>query len=77
MCTLKNMSLRRGAGFERVDLLGGFLEMRDQIVPILCLFQAGEGHFRAWDVFFGVLKVIKLQIHRQCHDPFRFLGLRE
>jgi hypothetical protein len=36
-----------------------FLEIGDEVVAILVLLQAGEGHFSARDVFLGVLQVLK------------------
>ena len=35
----------------------GLLEVGDQIVSVLLLLQAAEGHFGAWDVFLGVFEV--------------------
>lgn len=34
--------------------------VRDQVVPILCLFQTAECHLRAGDVFLGILEVFEL-----------------
>lgn len=31
---------------------------RDEVVPVLGLLQAGEGHLGARDVFLGVLKIL-------------------
>ena len=36
------------------------MHSRNEIVPVLVLLQATKSHFRAWDVFLGVLKVFKL-----------------
>ena len=41
-------------------LLGGLLEVGDEVVPVLVLLQAAESHLGAGDVLLGVLEVGEL-----------------
>ena len=43
-------------------LRGGLLEVGDEVVPVLVLLQAAEGHLGAGDVLLGVLEVGELHI---------------
>lgn len=45
---------------EGVRLLGLLAQESDQVVPVLALLEATEGHLGTWDVLLGVLKVLKL-----------------
>ena len=38
----------------------GCTSVRNQVVPVLCLFQTAECHLGAGDVFLGVLEVFEL-----------------
>ena len=38
----------------------GYTSVRDQVVPVLCLFQTAKCHLGAGDVFLGVLEVFEL-----------------
>ena len=44
---------------EREHLGSGFLKVGDEVIPVLVLLQASEGHFCTRDVLFGVLKVFE------------------
>ena len=40
-------------------LRGGLLQVRDEVLPVLLLLEAGEDHLGAWDVLLGGLEVVK------------------
>lgn len=44
----------------RSALFGGLLEVGDEVIPVLVLLQAAEGHLGAGDVLLGVLEVGEL-----------------
>ena len=44
-----------------VKLLEWKKNIRDQVVPVLVLLEAAEGHLGAGDVLLGVLEVVELE----------------
>jgi hypothetical protein len=47
-------------------LLCLILQERYQVVPVLILLETAECHLRAWNVFLGVLEVLKLDLLSEC-----------
>jgi hypothetical protein len=66
------MSIRPARPRQQQRLLGSALEERDEVVALLGLLHAGEGHLGAGYVLFRVLEVVELQLPSvvgQCTAP--------
>lgn len=44
----------------------GICNIRDEVVPVLCLLKTTERHLGSGDVLLGVLEVLELKGGRQC-----------
>jgi len=37
------------------------MRIRDQVIPVLALLEATEGHLGTWNIFLGVFEVLELE----------------